>query len=167
MPGAVFLEGESINLRTVEEEDLETLRDIVNQRDVRRFIGHREPLNLEDEQDWFENYEGLVLTVCVDGEVVGNIALREKEPNVGEFGIMLDTEHHGNGYGTEAVELVIEHAFKQLNHHRVMARVVDTNEKSSRVWEKLGFTLEGAMREHVYMDGEFRDMKIYGLLREE
>lgn len=167
MPGAVFIEGEKITLRTVEEEDLEKLRDIVNQYDVRRFIGHREPLNLEDEKDWFENHEGIALTICVDGEIIGNIALEEKEPNVGEFGIMIDLEHHGNSYGTEAVELLTEHAFEQMNYHRLMARVVDTNQKSAGLWNKLGYEKEGELREHVFVDGEFQDMEYYGLLRSE
>lgn len=167
MSGAVFLEGEQVELRTVEEEDLETLRDIVNNRDVRKFIGHREPLNLEDEKEWWEELDGIVLTICVNGEVVGNIAIREKEPNVGELGIMLDPEHHSEGYGTEAAELAINHVFEQMNYHRVMARVAETNEKSSGLWEKFGFSLEGKMREHVYIDGEFQDMKLYGILESE
>lgn len=167
MTGAVFLEGEQVELRTTEEEDLEDLRDIVNHYDVRRFLGYREPLNMEDEENWLENLEGIALTICVDGEAIGNIALEEKEPNVGEIGIMIDPEHHGNGYGTEATKLLMEHAFKQMNYHRVMARVVDINEKSRSLWEKLGYEKEGELREHAFVDGEFRDMEYYGLLRSE
>lgn len=160
-----------MELRTIEEEDYERLRHFVNHYDVRRFIGIREPMNMKQEEEYIENQldkdSTIILGICVDGELVGDIALEEKEPQVGEIGILVDPEHHGNGYGAEASELLIKHAFNQLNYHKIMTRVVDTNEKSARVWEKLGFQEEGNLRKHNFLDGEFRDFKIYGLLREE
>lgn len=169
MPGAVFLEGDKVELRTLEEEDLEFLRDTINHPDVRKGVYYKTPFNLEEEREWFEEGdEELVLAICVDGEITGNIALKDpgkKESR--EFGIMIHPDFHGNGYGTEAVELLIDHAFRQMNVHKLTARAHETNGASQRIWEKLGFEREAVHREEVFQDGEYRDTYWYGLLREE
>lgn len=172
MAGALFLEGKNVELRTVEEEDIERLRDIVNLREVRSGLGYAHPFNLEGEEDWFESIqdEDIVLAICVDGEVIGNIALERSDRESSrraEFGIMIDPDHHGNGYGSEAVELLIEHAFDELNLHKLEARAHESNEASQSIWEKFGFEQEGVRREQIFKDGEYRDAYWYGLLRRE
>lgn len=171
MPGSVFLAGENVELRTIEEDDYEKLRDWVNHYDVRRFIGISKPTNLKQETEFVENEleeeNTILLGICLDGELIGDIALEEKENGVAELGIMIGPEYHGNGYGTEASRLVINHAFEQLRYHKIKTRVAESNEKSTRVWEKLGFQQEGTLREHFFLDGEYRDMKLYGLLEDE
>lgn len=170
MPGAVFLTGENIELRTVEEEDAKTLRDIANHSDVRKFIGVRHPMNLEAEKDFLEDEQEeseVMLSICIEGETIGDIKLTEIEPNVGEIGIMIDPKHHGDGYGTEASELLVKHAFEQLDFHKLYAWVFETNEKSARVWEKLGFEKEAELENHYLIDGEYKKAYIYSLLRRE
>lgn len=173
MPGNVFLEGEQVELRIVEEEDLEFLRDGVNHPEVRRHTGNSRPQNLEDEKAFFENFiqdtEDLHLLICREGEPMGIVSLKEKEEpsNIAEIGIWLHPDYHGQGYGTEAVEMITEHGFKQLNYQKVYARAHNGNEASKSIWEKLGFEKEGQLREHVLVKGERRDLVYYGLLRGE
>lgn len=159
-----------MELQTLEEEDAKRLRDIVNQEEVRRFVGIREPMNLEEEKEFIEELkerDDITLAICVDGELVGDITIKEQEEGVGELGILLDPEHHGQGYGTEASKLLIDHAFNQLRYHRIYARTFESNTASQKVWEKLDFTREGEMREHVFKDGEYEDAYIYGILKKE
>ena len=171
MPGSVFLAGENVELRTIEEEDYEKLRDWVNHYDVRRFIGIDQPTNLKQETEFVESelekQSTTLVGICVDGELIGDIALEEKENGTAELGILIGPEYHGNGYGTEASRLLINHAFEQLRYHKIKTRVVESNQKSARVWEKLGFEQEGTLREHVFLDGEYRDMKLFGLIEDE
>jgi ribosomal-protein-alanine N-acetyltransferase len=100
---------------------------------------------------------------------MGIVSLEEKEEpsNIAELGIWIHPEFHGNGYGTEAVELVIEHGLEQLNYYKLYARAHAENEASQRIWEKHGFEKEGLLREHVFVKGEHRDLLYYGLLRGE
>ena len=174
MAGTVFLEGENINLRTIEEEDLEFLRNGVNHPEVRFYMGNRIPQNLETEQKFFENVlsneEDVHLLICKDKERVGIISLKQegdKAEKMAEIGIWLHPKHHGNGYGTEASKLITDYAFKQLNYHRVYARAYDGNTASQRIWEKLGFTEEGTLRHHTYTQGEHKDVVYYGILQGE
>ena len=50
MPGPVFLEGDHITLRTIEEEDLEFLQEAITDPQVRRSIGGSTPYNLKQEE---------------------------------------------------------------------------------------------------------------------
>lgn len=54
MSGVVFLEGDSTDLRTIEEEDLEFLRNGVNHPNVRKFMGNRKPQNLENQEEFLK-----------------------------------------------------------------------------------------------------------------
>lgn len=173
MPGALFLEGDIVNLRTIEEEDIEFLREGINNPEIRKHLTAREPVNLDQERDFFEKVisgdENVHLAICKDEEMIGIISLEKKEDEfrVAEIGIWIETNHHGNGYGTEAAELITNYGFNELNYHRVMARAHTGNEGSKRIWEKLGFEKEGELREQTYMEGQFRNVNIYGVLEDE
>ncbi|WP_132058305.1 GNAT family N-acetyltransferase [Halorussus amylolyticus] len=173
MPGAVFLRGDSITLRTVEDEDVEFLRDAINDPDVREGLTTAKPINAEQEREYFEERissdEDVHLLVCADGEATGSIGLYDIDHRMGhcEIGLWLAAEYHGRGYGTEASRLVTDYAFRELRMHRVMARVLAHNDASRRIWEKLGFEQEGVHRDEAYHDGEYVDVRYYGVLDDE
>jgi ribosomal-protein-alanine N-acetyltransferase len=173
MPGAVFLEGEKINLRTVEEEDIEFLRENINNPEVRVHLTARKPVNLNQEKEFFEEVissdDNVHLAISREEEMIGIISLEENEKDirVAEIGIWIDPEHHENGYGTESVELITNYGFNELNYHRIMARAHGENKGSQRIWEKLGFEKEGELREQVYREGDFTDAYLYGILEQE
>lgn len=173
MPGAVFLRGDSVTLRTIEEEDVEFLRDAINDPEVRKGLTVARPLNAEQEREYFEERvssdEDVYLAICVDGEITGTIGLSDIDQRAGkcEIGIWLAPEFHGRGYGTEASRLLTQYAFDELRMHRVLARVLATNEASARVWEKLGFEEEGVHRDEVFTGGEYVDMRYFSVLEDE
>jgi RimJ/RimL family protein N-acetyltransferase len=75
--------------------------------------------------------------------------------------------HQGNGFVTEATELMLDFAFEERRIAKARAVVLDSNEGSMHVLESLGFEHEGTQREEVFVDGERRDMHRYGLLARE
>lgn len=172
MPGAVFLEGDRVNLRTVEEEDIEFIRDTFNLTEVRRNISHSEPANIEQEQEFFDQVicgdEEVNLAISVDEEMIGMITLSpQKEQSVKQIGLWIHPDYHGNGYGTEASELAVDYAFTELRVHKVVARALETNRGSQRIWEKLGFEKEGELRQQAYHEGSYEDLYMYGILEHE
>jgi len=172
MPGAVFLEGELVELRTVEEEDLEFLRDAINDPRVWQTLGAYQPKNLQQEREWFESVgegDGVGLLVCVDGEAVGSIGLHEVNEVWGraEAGYWITPDAQGNGYATDALATLVEYAFDELRLHKVYAHAYETNPASRRVLEKVGFREEGLLREAAFVDGEYVDLYRYGLLEGE
>ena len=72
-----------------------------------------------------------------------------------------------SGYGTEAMTLLLNFAFNELNLHRVFLTVFSYNTRAIRVYEKLGFQLEGRHREYIQRDGQRHDMLLYGILSRE
>lgn len=174
MPGPVFLRGDDVTLRTVEEEDLPFLQETINDPEVRQHLaGGRTPINAAQEREYYDEVvssdEAVNLVVCDGEEAVGTIGLMDLDHRNGtaEIGLFLAPEYHGRGFGTEASELVTGYAFGELRLHRVLARVLAGNEASMRVWEKLGYEHEGVHREAAFVGGEHVDLHHYGVLADE
>ena len=73
----------------------------------------------------------------------------------------------GHGYATEAARALLGWAFDSMDLNRVQAEADTRNVASARVLEKLGFVLEGTLREDIVVDGVVSDSWVYGLLRRE
>lgn len=172
MPGTVFREGEVVELRTVEEEDVEFLQRTVNDPRVRSGTLAVVPKNRADEREWVESLGdggGVHLMTCVDGDPVGTVGLDPLNEVWGtaEVGYMVAPEQWGNGYATDALATVCGYAFEERRLHKVHASVYETNDASRRVLEKCGFTREGVLREEAFVEGERVDVHRYGLLADE
>lgn len=173
MPGPIFLEGERVELRTVEEKDLEFLQRTVNDQMVRQYLGRRSPVNGHREREWYEESasddETTHLLVCRDEAPMGIVGLYPEDSkgvNV-EIALFLAEEFWGEGYGTEASRLVTDYAFRERRHHRVIAHVFAGNVGSARIWEKLGFRHETTHVEAEFLDGEYVDVELYAVLEDE
>jgi RimJ/RimL family protein N-acetyltransferase len=73
----------------------------------------------------------------------------------------------GKGYGTEAVTLLLDFAFRDLNLERVWLHVFEDNERAARVYRKCGFRDEGLLRRAAYLDGAYKSIRVMGILRDE
>ncbi|GAB3680866.1 GNAT family protein [Salinarchaeum chitinilyticum] len=169
MPGATFLTSERLSLRTVEEADHEFVRRQANDHRIRNWIGGNEPNSPEDVAGWIDAENAVHFLPCLDDEPIGHAWLFRIDRAAGraEIGYWIRPEHQGEGYGTEAAERVVEYAFEDLGCNRVVARVYEGNEASTRILEGIGFQHEGTLREHGYAGDEHLDCDVYGLLAEE
>lgn len=174
MPGRPFVSGDDVDLCAVTEDDVDFLRQAVNDPAVWPTIGARTPVTDRQEREWYEEQASddngdVNFVVAVDGEPAGSLGVHGVDDRNGsaELGIFLAEDYWGEGYGTEAARLATSYAFDQHRRHRVVARVFEGNEASKRVWEKLGFDLEGTHRDEMYVDGEYRDVHYYGVLASE
>ncbi len=103
-------------------------------------------------------------------DLVGLLGLVEIEWNngVGWVSIEIGDEYHrGQGYGTEAMSLILDYAFLELNFRKVQLSVFDYNKPALAVYEKIGFQREGALREFGFRFNTAYDMYFYGILRRE
>ncbi|WP_126428773.1 GNAT family N-acetyltransferase [Brevibacillus marinus] len=100
-------------------------------------------------------------------ELIGHISLRavKRGPLQScEIGYVLDQHHNGKGYMTEAIRLVVDFAFFELQLHRIVAEVMPANIGSIRALEKAGFQREGIARKLLLMDGEWEDHVVLSIL---
>lgn len=173
MAGAVFLEGDQVELRTIEEEDIEFLQENINNQEIRKYLTVRKPVNKVQQREFFQEVvssdQNIHLAICSDGEIAGIISLEDEQDDIGAatLGLWIASKHQKNGYGTEAARLITEYGFNELNYHRISARAYEYNKGSQKIWKKLGFQKEGELREKTFYDGEFGDILIYGVLEHE
>ncbi len=105
-----------------------------------------------------------------DDAIVGSVALSQifrGNFQSAYLGYQIGAPHAGRGYMTEALKLVLKHAFRTLGLHRVEANVQPGNEASIRVVRRAGFTREGYSRRYLKIGGRWRDHERWAILREE
>ena len=108
---------------------------------------------------------GIVLTAT--GELVGVASLFafSRDNHRCELGYVLGSRHWNQGYVSEALVPVLEHAFGALGMNRIEADIDPRNVASGRVLEKLAFRREGFMPERWFVNGETADTAFYGLIK--
>lgn len=186
MPGSTFLYGERLTLRTVERDDAEFLQRWQSDPRVRVPLGMMHPRNLNQVEEGMEKYvesdDGINLLVCVDdwegadqadsddeteATPVGMVSVMHLDHTRPELAYWLIPDAQGDGYATEAVELLLEYTFDTFEIQGLWAQAFAYNEGSWGLLERLGFVHEGTMRNHRFVRGEYVDVVCYGLLREE
>jgi RimJ/RimL family protein N-acetyltransferase len=78
-----------------------------------------------------------------------------------------EREHWGKGYGSDAMRLLLQYAFQELNLWRVSLGVFQYNPRAIRSYEKVGFCHEGRMRQYLNHEGKRWDILYMGIRRDE
>jgi RimJ/RimL family protein N-acetyltransferase len=110
------------------------------------------------------------LRTVLDDRLIGFVAIHSIEWNnqIGTISIGIgESEFRGKGYGSEALRLMLNYAFNELNLYRVGLDVIASNTRAIHAYEKAGFISEGLMRSAVMRDGVRGDLLIMGILRTE
>jgi [ribosomal protein S5]-alanine N-acetyltransferase len=89
------------------------------------------------------------------------------ENHLAELGYWIGKPYWGNGYCTEAARALLPYGFKDLGLNRIQSTHYTDNPASGRVMQKIGMTYEGCRRQHTLRWGEFKDIKLYGILKED
>ena len=171
-----MIRGNRLTLRAVERDDLPRYTAWLNDPDVTFHLTMFSPFNLEDETDWYERQRTddtvLNLAIVINQEArhiasVGLMGLSRREQRA-ELGIVIgDKSQWGKGYGREAIQLLLDFAFAELNLHRIFLRVDATHTAAIRCYVSCGFKEEGRLRDAVYHHGYFEDQLIMSVLRPE
>lgn len=174
MPGPVFLTGEAVSLRTVEDEDLSFIHETINSPGIWKTMQPARPYTSAEVRDLFasdvdSDSSAVRLLVTADTEPVGLVgfSVDDEAAGVAVISCWVEPSRSGEGCGTEAVELLVEYGFEQRRLHKFVAEVIEFNEASKRLVEKVGFVEEGRRREQDFVDGEYHDCLSYGLLAAE
>lgn len=70
----------------------------------------------------------------------------------------------GTGYATEVIQLLSDYAFKRLGLHKLKAGIYSNNVASISAFKKAGFQFEGELRDHVWFNGEWINVMLFGKL---
>jgi RimJ/RimL family protein N-acetyltransferase len=91
----------------------------------------------------------------------------DRRNRVFSYGIALGLPHRRQGYGTEAVVLLLRFYFAELNYQKCDTTVYAFNESSLAFHERLGFQVEGTCRRNIFTRGRYHDVVLVAMTREE
>ena len=170
-----MIRGNKTCLRALEKNDLPYFVRWINDPEVRHFMMARYPLSMTEEENWWEGFvarkgDHIFAIEAGDGTYIGNIGLHdvERESRRAMLGIIIgEKAYWGQGYGSDAIRTLLGWAFGYLNLNRVYLTTYAYNERAIRCYLKCGFRHEGTMRQARYVDGQYYDELMMGILRDE
>jgi RimJ/RimL family protein N-acetyltransferase len=171
-----MLSDDLIYLRRLEVGDLDRTWIWINDPFVYLKIGSQIPVSQSGQVRWFERADQasdkIILAICLkEGDVhVGNVSLdsiesRHRSARLSVF--VGDPVQRGRSIGSRAVRCMADYAFNFLNLNRIWCKVTSGDERIATFYERLGFKMEGVMRQHEFVNGEYVDKTIFGLLSDE
>ena len=173
-----MMEGKKIRLVPLEERHLDDIMKGFNNPEMRKFIGGFIPVTREAEREWIQSCQqqmkarkGFVFVIedISDDRFIGSVSLNEINwlSKTSGVGIAIHSpQDWEKGYGTEAMQLLIDFAWKHLNMRRLDLSVYTFNERAKHVYEKLGFKVWGTAHSKYFVDGEYKDIHYMELFRE-
>jgi ribosomal-protein-serine acetyltransferase len=125
--------------------------------------------NLKQRIEDFEAKKAASFCIRYDGQWIGSVGFisLSQTHNKGEIGYWLASDFEGKGLMTECVKACINYGFKECGLNRIYIRCDTRNVKSAGIPKRLGFVHEGTLREDQYLGGQYNDMLLYGLLKDE
>jgi len=163
-----------VNLRVMEKDDLPLFVEWVNKPEV---FGEYNPLHQmskTEAEKMLENPSDIKPFIIEkkDGSKIGfivhfHVLHLGTDTKQLEIGYSLVPSERGKGYGTEALEIMVDYLFLSKDAMRIQAQTDPRNVVSQKILEKVGFKKEGTLRKNFFMRGELRDCYIYSILREE
>ncbi len=177
------LMGNNIYVRFLETADAKAMLDLQvrNREFFQAYTPRRDEAFYTLDQQW-ENIQKSMEKRQRDQEYTFGIFTRDSDELIGTvsltevlrgplqscyIGYVLDKNHNGKGYMTEAVRLVVDYAFTELKLHRIEAGVMPHNIRSMRVLEKAGFHKEGIARKNVKINGRWEDHQVLAIVNEQ
>lgn len=172
------LQADKVKFKQMTINDCEEIHSFASDPEVSRFIGWPLTHSLEETTDYVKEMirrdeSGSHIYANVidksNNKLVGTVMIFnfDKIAKHAEIGYVFHKSVWGKGFCTETVKLLSDFAFNELELHRIHARVTDANIGSSRVLEKNGFQLEGRLRDHYFIEGQYYDSLLYGRLNED
>jgi [ribosomal protein S5]-alanine N-acetyltransferase len=171
---SLVLETPRLTLRSFCESDIAELVSLIGAREVAATtlrIPH--PYEEKHAREFLaseakENELRLGIRLRSDGRLCGGIGLHpQMEHRCTELGYWIGVPYWRNGYATEAAQAVVRHGFEQFELNCIFASHFKQNAASGNVLRKIGMRREGCLRQAVLKWGEFIDLELYSILREE
>jgi len=171
-----MLRSKDVVLAPLRPEDSDSFFRWINEREEVLHSSAYRPVCRVQHDAWFQAVQtrGDIVVFAIrlieSDRLIGSCQLLDIHPvhrsaelriRIGEQGL------RGQGYGTQALELLLHFGFADLNLHRIWLHVFAGNERAGRVYCKLGFREEGLLRQAVFLDGQYESIRLMALLEEE
>jgi RimJ/RimL family protein N-acetyltransferase len=174
-----MLEGKRIKLGPIKREYIESFLKWFNDPEIIQYLVPYRPMTRMAEEEWLENLnnreDSIHLSILIPNEngsetLIGNCGIHKIDwkNRVAEVGIVIgEKEYQNKGYGTEAMEILLDYAFNTVNLNRIELYTYTFNERALKSYKKVGFIEEGRKREFFYSKGKYHDSILMGILAKE
>jgi RimJ/RimL family protein N-acetyltransferase len=170
------LDGPRVRLAPLSGADSDTLFRWINDRELVVMSAAFEPVERSDHDAWFDRIRRRPDTAIFairlnDGDrLIGTCQLHSIDARHGNAELQIrlgERDAWGLSLGREAMELLLDHGFRELGLHRIHLHVLAGNERARRLYEHVGFREEGVLREAALIDGRRTDLVIMAKLAAE
>ncbi len=173
-----MLKGNKVKLGPVKREFIDYYLKWMNDPELTQYLMMYRPLTREMEEDWFNSLKNrddfFIFAILLFNQdeiekLLGNCSIDVDWKNrVGTCGIIIgEKTYQGKGYGTEAMELLVNYGFNTLNLNRIQLETFSFNIRALKSYQKVGFKEEGIRRQAIYVNGEYHDAIMLGILKNE
>lgn len=167
-----------VMLRRLEEKDARAMLEWIHNPEIQRAF----QFNAEEKDEGtvleFIRNAGIDLVDGADihyaianqeGEYLGTVSLKKISlaDKKAEYAISLRKEAQGKGIAWQATRAILQLAFQQYHFNRIYLNVLSDNKRAIHFYEKCGFVYEGEFRDHLFLRGDYKSLKWYGMLKEE
>ena len=171
------LKGQNVYLRALEPEDLAFVYALENDLSVWEVSQTQTPYSkflihqyLENAHQDIYQAKQLRLAICKNDtfDAIGLIDLFDFDPKNHRAGIGIiiqETKDRNQGFGSQALDLLIQYSFDHLALHQLFANIATTNEASIRLFTTFGFQMAGVKRDWNFSQGTYTDEAMYQLIR--
>lgn len=169
------IRGKKVLLRAIELEDMEFLRNMINDEEMEHnVIGWSFPVSRYEQQKWFENTiqnkNNLRFIIEAEGKSIGLATLTsiDWKNRKACHGVKLFSDNiKGKGYGTDAVITIMKYAFEELQLNRLYSTILEYNEPSRKLYKKCGWVEEGIIRKSIFKKNMYHNEIMIGILKED
>lgn len=170
--------GEKVCLRAYKQEDIPLATEYVNNKELKDLLVTTIPfpMTIWEEDQWIKsqksNNEGIYNFAIEDystGRYIGGCGIQNVNwlARVATVGIMIgDKNYWGNGYGTEAMKLLLNFIFNDMNINKVRLGTFSFNERAIKSYKKCGFEIEGVLKNEIFKNGKYYDEIIMSVFRD-
>lgn len=172
MKNKIEIKTERILLREIENSDIEHVFKGLSNPDVIKHYGvsFQSLEATKDQMEWFADAKQKWFAICsIDNKIfygAGGLNDISKEHHKAEIGLWLLPKYWGKGIMKEAMPLICNYGFEELNLHRIEGFVDSQNLNCKNAMSKLDFVLEGTMRDCEIKNDEYISVDIYSRLKE-
>lgn len=170
-----MLKGDKVVLDAIDPNDIEWMRKQRNDQELRKYFREWKDISKDQQNEWYKargnNSDDSHVYFRIarhSGDLVGCCGLHYVDWRLrsAEFGVFVGLDFRGSGYGSEAIHLMFDYGFREMNLHKIYCEVYDNN-KAIGVYKKIGFEEDGISRDSYFSNGKYGNSTMMSILEEE
>src|SRR5690606_38404427 len=155
-----------IEIKPLTENELSARVELLNNPEISKFLNTHEIFNIEKTINWFKEIKKdksrFDCVFYVNTQIIGMgglVKINYINKNA-ELYMYLNPVFQGMGFGFKSAKKLCEYGFNKFNLEKIYLFTFNENYRANRLYEKLGFKLEGILRQHTIKDGVLKDRNV-------